>query len=57
MLEGQIIVAQTVIDELQQLADSSNTEKRGKGRRGLKLLKELRDTYGRRLVINSTKYE
>ncbi len=57
LLEGQVIVAQTVIDELQQLADSSNSEKRAKGRRGLKLLTELRDTYGRRLVINSTKYE
>ncbi len=57
LLEGQVIVAQTVIDELQTLADSSNNEKRGKGRRGLKLLNELRETYGRRLVINSTKYE
>ncbi len=57
LLEGQVIVAQTVIDELQKLADSSNNEKRGKGRRGLKLLKELREIYGRRLVLNSTKYE
>ena len=57
LIEGQIIVAQSVIDELQQLADSSNNEKRGKGRRGLKALTELRATYGRRLVINSTKYE
>ena len=46
-----------VIDELQTLADSSSNEKRSKGRRGLKLLKELRDLYGRRLVINPTKYE
>ena len=36
---------------------SSSNEKRGKGRRGLKLLKELRELYGRRLVINPTKYE
>ncbi len=57
LLEGQAIVAQTVIDELQQLADSSNSDKRAKGRRGLKLLKELRETYGKRLVINSTRYE
>ncbi len=54
---GQLIVAQSVIDELQTLADSSSNEKRSKGRRGLKLLKELRDLYGRRLVINPTKYE
>ena len=57
LLEGQVIVAQAVIDELQALADSSNAEKRGKGRRGLKLLSELRETYGRRLVVNSTRYE
>ena len=57
LLEGQVIVAQAVIDELQALADSSNAEKRGKGRRGLKLLGSLRDTYGRRMVINSTRYE
>ena len=57
LLEGQVIVAQAVIDELQALADSSNAEKRGKGRRGLRLLSELRETYGRRLVVNTTRYE
>ncbi|KGG16257.1 MULTISPECIES: PIN/TRAM domain-containing protein [unclassified Prochlorococcus] len=57
LIEGKIIVAQTVIDELQQLADSSNAEKRSKGRRGLKILTELRESFKKRLVINSTKYE
>ncbi len=57
LLEGQVIVAQAVIDELQALADSANADKRGKGRRGLKLLTELRSEYGRRLVVNSTRYE
>ena len=57
LLEGQVIVAQSVIDELQALADSSNTEKRAKGRRGLKLLSDLRERYGRRLVVNTTRYE
>ena len=57
LLEGQVIVAQCVIDELQQLADSGNAEKRGKGRRGLKLLTEMRQQYGRRLVVNNTRYE
>ncbi len=56
LLEGQVIVAKAVIDELQALADSSNSEKRAKGRRGLKLLTELRENYGRRLVLNSTRY-
>ena len=57
LLEGQVIVAESVIDEMQQLSDSTNIEKRAKGRRGLKLLKDLRETYGRRLVINSTRYD
>ncbi len=57
LLEGQVIIAKTVIDELQKLADSSNSEKRSKGRRGLTLLTELRSKFGRRLVVNTTKYE
>ena len=57
LLEGQVIVAESVISEMQQLSDSTNVEKRAKGRRGLKLLKDLRETYGRRLVINSTRYD
>ncbi len=57
MVEGKIIVAQAVLDELQQLADSNNHEKRAKGRRGLRLLTELRESLDRRIVINSTKYE
>ena len=57
LLEGQVIVAESVIGEMQQLSDSTNVEKRAKGRRGLKLLKDLRETYGRRLVINSTRYD
>lgn len=57
LIEGKIIVAQTVIEELQQLADSNNKEKRSKGRRGLKILTELREIYGKRLIINTTKYQ
>ena len=57
LIEGKVIIAQTVIDELQQLADSSNNEKRAKGRRGLKILTEVRNTFSKRLVINNTRYE
>jgi uncharacterized protein YacL len=57
LLEGQVIVPQCVVDELQALADSANAEKRGKGRRGLKLLTELKESFGRRIVLNSTRYE
>ncbi len=57
VLEGQVIIAQSVLDELQKLADSSNSEKRKKGRRGIKLLSDLRESYRKRIVINSTNYE
>ena len=57
LIEGKLIVAETVIEELQQLADSSNNDKRAKGRRGLKMLTALRESLKKRLVINSTKYQ
>jgi uncharacterized protein YacL len=57
LLEGQVIVPQCVVDELQALADSANTEKRSKGRRGLKRLTEMKESYGRRIVLNTTRYE
>jgi len=57
LLEGQVIVPQCVVDELQALADSANAEKRVKGRRGLKRLTDIKESYGRRIVLNSTRYE
>jgi len=57
LLEGQVIVPQCVVDELQALADSANAEKRLKGRRGLKRLTDIKESYGRRIVLNSTRYE
>ncbi len=57
VIEGQVIVSQSVIEELHKLSDSQNNDKRSKGRRGLKLLNKLREIYGKRLVLNSTRYE
>ncbi|TCI20303.1 PIN/TRAM domain-containing protein [Exiguobacterium sp. SL-9] len=42
-IEGTLIVPQFVIGELQYIADSSDTLKRNRGRRGLDILKELQD--------------
>jgi uncharacterized protein YacL len=39
---GRIVVCQPVLDELQQLADSSDDTRRARGRRGLETLEELR---------------
>ena len=41
-LHGRIVVIQPVLDELQRLADSNETLRRARGRRGLDLLETLR---------------
>ncbi|MEI6428390.1 MAG: PIN/TRAM domain-containing protein [Pseudanabaena sp. ELA607] len=56
-LEGQLLIPQFVIQELQTIADSSNDQKRVRGRRGLDILNAMRDEYGDRIVIHSADYE
>lgn len=42
-LEGKLIVPEFILEELQQIADSSDDLKRKKGRRGLDILKTLQE--------------
>lgn len=56
-LEGQILVPQFVLQELQTIADASNDQKRIRGRRGLDILNRLRETYPDRIVINAADYD
>lgn len=56
-LEGQIIIPQFVLQELQQLADAANDQKRSKGRRGLDILNRMQEAYPERLVIHSADYD
>ena len=56
-LEGQILVPQFVLQELQQVADAANDQKRIRGRRGLDILNQVRDSYPNRIIISSTDYE
>lgn len=56
-VEGQIIVSQFVLQELQQLADAANDQKRIRGRRGLDILNRMQDAYPERLVIHPADYE
>lgn len=56
-IEGQIIVPQFVLQELQQLADVSNDLKRLRGRRGLDILNSMKTSYPDRIIINSVDYE
>lgn len=56
-LEGQIIVPQFVLQELQLVADSANDQKRVRGRRGLDVLNRIKETYPERIQIHSADYE
>ncbi|CAM3241033.1 PIN/TRAM domain-containing protein [Filibacter tadaridae] len=50
-LEGVLVVPQFVLTELQHIADSSDTLKRTKGRRGLDVLKRMQTADGPTILI------
>jgi len=56
-LEGQIIVPQFVLQELQQVADASKDQKRVRGRRGLEILNRIKAAYPDRILINPVDYD
>ncbi|MEA5532961.1 PIN/TRAM domain-containing protein [Crocosphaera sp. XPORK-15E] len=56
-IEGQILIPQFVLQELQQLADASNDQKRVRGRRGLDILNRMQEAFPKRIVIHSADYE
>lgn len=56
-LEGQLLIPKFVLEELQQVADASNDQKRTRGRRGLDILNSMRDAYPDRLLINPADYD
>lgn len=56
-LEGPLIVPVFVLEELQKISDSGDTLKRGKGRRGLDILKQMQDDPLVELILVNTDYE
>ncbi len=56
-IEGQILVPKFVLQELQQLADANNDQKRVRGRRGLDILNRIQDTFPEQIVIHSADYD
>jgi uncharacterized protein YacL len=56
-IEGQILIPQFILQELQQLADASNDQKRVRGRRGLDILNRMQEAFPERIVIHSADYE
>ena len=56
-IEGQILIPQFVLQELQQLADAANDQKRIRGRRGLDILNRMQEAYPDQIKVNSADYE
>jgi uncharacterized protein YacL len=56
-IEGQILIPQFILQELQQLADGSNDQKRVRGRRGLDILNSIQEEFPERIVIHPADYE
>jgi uncharacterized protein YacL len=56
-VEGQILVPQFVIQELQTLADAANDMKRMRGRRGLDILNRMKDGFPDRIIIHPIDYQ
>ena len=50
-LDGQLVVPNFVLEELQKLSDSADNLKRAKGRRGLDLVQDLRISYKDQVVV------
>jgi len=56
-IEGILVVPQFVLTELQHIADSSDTLKRTRGRRGLDILKKLQDERLTKVSISEEDFE
>lgn len=56
-LEGQLLIPKFVLEELQQVADAANDQKRTRGRRGLDILNSMRNSHPDRLLINQADYD
>ena len=56
-LEGQLVVPNFVLEELQKLSDSADNLKRAKGRRGLDLVQDLLISYKEQVVVVDNDYD
>lgn len=56
-VEGNLIIPEGALIELQHISDSSETIRRNKGRRGLDIVSKMQEELGSKVIIDSTKYE
>lgn len=52
-LEGDLVISEIVLDELRHIADSADSIKRTRGRRGLDIVKQLQSQLDSRVVIRA----
>ncbi|MEM6449173.1 MAG: PIN/TRAM domain-containing protein [Cyanobacteria bacterium P01_D01_bin.105] len=55
-IEGQLVLPQFVLEELQRVADSASDQKRARGRRGLDIINRIREKYPNRVTIDPADY-
>ncbi|MHB0998934.1 MAG: TRAM domain-containing protein [Armatimonadota bacterium] len=53
-IEGQILIPSFILEELQHIADSSDSLRRARGRRGLDILNQMRKEIGSNLAIRQS---
>lgn len=56
-IEGKLVVPSFVLRELRHIADSSDTMKRNRGRRGLDIIKSMQETLHQPVVIEERDYD
>jgi uncharacterized protein YacL len=56
-IEGPLIIPEFVLEELQHIADSSDSLKRNRGRRGLDILHKIQKEVDIEVIINDSKFE
>jgi uncharacterized protein YacL len=56
-IEGQLVIPQFILQELQRVADSASDQKRARGRRGLDILNRIREEYPERVLIDPADYD
>lgn len=56
-IEGPLVIPEFVLEELQHIADSSDSLKRNRGRRGLDILHKIQKEVDIEVIINDSKFE
>ncbi len=56
-IEGPLIIPEFVLEELQHIADSSDSLKRNRGRRGLDILHKIQKEVDIEVIINDSKFD